>query len=114
MLKLLPEQWQKDKLDNCVYFYNFSYSRPHTNRPFFEELLKLREYKRQKEREESTTNLYDLIVYSLEDGETIAKYSTEHLTGFAFKEGKLIVCNQQLKNADEHMANEVGFCFRGR
>lgn len=79
----------------------------------YEELQTLRE-ENEKLKNETTTNLYDLIVYSREDGETIAKYSAEHLTRFALKEGKLIICSNQLEKTDEYMAGEVGFCFQGR
>ena len=59
-------------------------------------------------------NLYDLIIYSREDGEPIAKYSAEHLTCFALKDGYLVVDSSQVTGLSKYSADKVGFYFQGR
>lgn len=59
-------------------------------------------------------DLYDLIIYSREDGETIDKFSAEHLTELALKDGWLIIESDQRIGKTEYIAEHVGFFFQGR
>lgn len=60
------------------------------------------------------TDLYDLIIYDNEDGETVAKYSAEHLTRFCSVGEYIIVGSNQHEHDHCYPLPRYAFYFEGR
>lgn len=58
-------------------------------------------------------NLIDLIIYSLDDGENVDKFSAEHITGISMDEEFLTVSSSQ-RGVKKYIRSKVGFFLQGR
>lgn len=59
-------------------------------------------------------DLYDLIIYALEDGETIDKFSAEHITKFYMDGEFLVVDSTERYEPERYVRDRLGFLFQGR
>lgn len=60
------------------------------------------------------TDLYDLIIYDNEDGETVDKFSAEHLTNFRSVGEYIIVSSTQRKHDHSYPLSRYAFYFEAR
>lgn len=59
-------------------------------------------------------DLMDLIIYSRKNGVTIDKFSAEHISKLAMKNGCLIIESTQRSGRVEYIADLIGFYFQAR